>query len=191
MIEYFSKTFYNLIVRPRDAMEEVSRGKPWVLVFMIFVGAHVSRIIGGALSLPISGGFGRAVMVFGLGFGIAAGLLNWIVVSGVFHLSAELWKVKGNAGELFMMLGVCMAPGLFVAPLSIIARGMGGASLFFYSLFILGINVWMAVLSIMAIKKVYSCSMEKALRIFFVPLFFVFVVSMFLTVVIVLVIAAV
>lgn len=185
MNENYYETIYNLILKPVSGLEKVNSRKPWLLLLFLLMAVHASRVVGGTVALSMCGGIGRSALVFGLVYGFTAMIIAWFVIAGVFHLSAEFWKAKGSAKELFLLLGFCMTPALFITPLSLIARGFGSVAVFFAILFTAGINVWVAVMIVMAIRKTYCCTVELALRIFFTPLFIVFIayVTMFIAII--------
>ncbi len=180
------KIIYNLLLKPASGLEEVNSRKPWLLLLFLLMAVNASRVVGGAVALSMCGGPGRVMLIYGLGLGFPVMIIACFTITGIFHLSAEFWKAEGSSRELFLLLGFCMTPVLFITPLSLIARGFGSAAIFFFILFTAGINIWAAIMSVLAIRKTYCCTVELALRIFFAPLFLVFIVFVMLPVVILL-----
>ena len=160
---------YKLITEPRNGLEEVVDKKPWLLLFVLFLLANAGRIAGFSLILAGPGTAGKFMISFGLSIGVFACFIAWVILTGILHLSAELWNTEGGARDLFIMLGFCMVPMLFIMPLAMIVYSLGIEMNFLFYLITAGIGIWTFALVVAAIRLAYNCPSQKALLIFFTP----------------------
>jgi len=96
-------------------------------------------------------------------------LAGLFIMAGIWHLAAL--ALRGNGGYLGLVCGLAFAllPMVFIAPLVFLALLIpGGLVLAFLGN--LALNVWVAILDILAIKHNYGLTTSRATAAFFLPL---------------------
>src|SRR5690606_34961003 len=94
------------------------------------------------------------------------GLLNWFLLTGVFHLVASFAGGTGSAAVLFALLGLANLPSIFAAPLGALELNTGVGLL---SSFGLALDIWRYYLYYRAIRVVYGISRGRALAVLVSP----------------------
>lgn len=178
---------YGTLFQPQATFSRLLERPPYLLSLIVFavvglVSAAIARQMGPALLTEL-----KSIPGFepGLGFDLARissvlsvmafwiGLVNWFLMTGVFHLVAVLLGGRGSAAALFPLIGLANLPAIFAAPLAAIELNTGVSTL---SSLGLALDIWRYYLYYRAIRVVYSLSRGRSLVVLLSPLV-VFIVA--------------
>ncbi len=93
-------------------------------------------------------------------------LATWFVATGVVHVAAESLGGDGRALSLLTLLGFCRAPGLLLAPLSLVPGLTGSGERTLAGLVVAG---WITALAVLAVREAYSIGTGRAIAAVLLP----------------------
>lgn len=171
---------YDLIACPGRGLSRAREARPWVFLVAVVVLSVISIATGTTLFVSSFTEVSR-IALFSILFLVTVLLaLFWIFNVGIIHFFAEVWGKRGNAIDLFITSGLAMFPLIFVSPLSLLGEGLGAGRIFFQSLFTVVLLLWCFLLTLSAIKEVYSSATSSALMILLTPIVLFVVLSILL-----------
>lgn len=171
---------YDLIARPGRGLGRAREERPWIFLVAVVILSVISIATGTTLFVSSFTGVRMVVLFSSLFLVTVLFTLFWIVNVGILHFFAEVWGKRGNIIDLFITLGLAMFPSIFVSPLSLLGEGLGGGRIFFQSFFTVVLLLWCFLLTLSAIKEVYSSATFEALLILLTPVVLFMVLSILL-----------
>ena len=161
---------YGLIFAPQGTMRELSRTRPLLAAFVVFVGVYfanyllreASRSINqGGLDLP-----GYSPWLWGTMEAVVVVVL-WFVAAGVFSLLAEVIYGYGNAKGLLTCLGFAVFPGIIGTALYYMAAlaDLNSLGAVFYMLSVF----WVMGLQVLAVREALTLTTGQAVLIYLLP----------------------
>ncbi|UNC93692.1 Yip1 family protein [Candidatus Contubernalis alkaliaceticus] len=178
MMSNFLDDIYDILFRPSQGMEKISKKKNiwhgflvYTVVSLIVSLANTANQTGQLLeefqelSVPIEliQGMSRFMPFFNLPF-IP---LYFFLSAAVLHLTAELLGGEGRVSRLGAVLGYGQIPYIFMVPISLITRYLPIDPTNLFSLIIF---IWALVLKVFGIQAVYGFSSGKSLVTYFLPI---------------------
>ncbi len=173
---------YQVLASPSKAFSTVTRKKPWHWALLIAI--SVSLIFAFDL-LPNPPQLVEAILGLGrdtlrLGPVVFIWVLMFlavlIVMAGLFHMLALLFRGKGSYLGILCGVGFASFPAVFVGPLSLLRALLSSASgqtIYFTGCFIL--SLWILTLCIIAVRHNYNLSPARAAAACLIPVFLIFV----------------
>jgi hypothetical protein len=171
---------YDLIARPGRGLSRAREERPWIFLVAVVILSVISIATGTTLFVSSFTGVRMVALFSSLFLVTVLFTLFWIVNVGILHFFAEVWGKRGNIIDLFITLGLAMLPSIFVSPLSLLGEGLGGGRIFFQSFFTGVLLLWCFLLTLSAIKEVYSSATFEALLILLTPVVLFMVLSILL-----------
>ncbi|MDH5661842.1 MAG: YIP1 family protein [Elusimicrobiota bacterium] len=172
--------FYDLIAHPGKGLSRAREDRPWIFLSAVIILSVISIATGTTLFVSRFTGVRRVALFSNLFLVMVLVAVFWIVNVGILHFFAEVWGKKGSVIDLFITLGLAIFPSIFVSPLSLLVEGLGGGRIFFQSFFTVVLLLWCFLLTLSAIKEVYSSATFEALLILLTPVVLFMVLSILL-----------
>jgi hypothetical protein len=173
---------YQVLVSPSKAFSTVTRKKPWH--WALLIATSISLIFAFDL-LPNPPQLVEVILGLGRGtLRLAPVVSIWvlmflavlIVMAGLFHVLALLFRGKGSYLGILCGVGFASFPAVFVGPLALLRAFLSSASgqtVYFTCCFIL--SLWILTLCIIAVHHNYNLSPARAAAACLIPVFLVIV----------------
>jgi len=165
----FLETIYDVLFKPRAAMEYIAEKKLTGQALIMFTIGMLVPVW--AIYTGLKGSPGVAVLgsMFALQF--IGSLFLWILGASVLNFIAELAGGRGTATGLFAALGFSHLPRVVVIPLGVIAAllpdSVSGVA---FGIIGLIVAVWTLLLTVAAIRGSHGLSGSKAVLVLLAPL---------------------
>ncbi|HEY3313662.1 MAG TPA: Yip1 family protein [Bacillota bacterium] len=171
----FLELVYGILFSPRKTFRELAEAPPVGQAVAVFLAVNIVSTtlmtisLGSRLSATAFG-LAPAAFVFA---GLVLGLIDWFVVTAVFHLVAEMLGGKGRGLSLFYLVALANLPRLINAPLMLLTFTPARTLEVLLSL---AVTIWVAVLYIIAVAEVHHITSGQATVTVVLPMAAVFAV---------------
>lgn len=95
------------------------------------------------------------------------GMVALVFAAGVVHLCARILGGRNRYGNMLQAQALASLPYLLTTPFLVV--GLATGNLLWIDLISMGASIWTTVLSVIAIREVYSFSTLRAVGTFFLP----------------------
>ncbi len=163
----FLDIIYGIIFQPTATLRELTRHKVMIgrslaimaLAYLIR-GTCAGLYVAGIADLAHRGSFAVVVGIVSIVMGIA---FHFVRVA-ILHLIAAFFGGRGAGPMLFSLTGLCETPALLFGIVALIPQS------WVVSLVTTALGIWIAVLTIAAIRESEGLSTGRAVAVFFTPL---------------------
>lgn len=165
----FLETIYDVLFKPRSAMQYIAEKKLTGQALVIFTIGMLVPVWALYTGVPTAAGVSAFSIFFGLN--CIGSFICWVLGAAVLNLAAEFAGGRGTAMGLFAALGFAHLPRIAVMPLWVIAAllpaGLRGVAIGVTGLIAVG---WTLTLHVAAIRGAHGLSAAKAILVLLAPL---------------------
>lgn len=163
------ETIYDLMVKPKVAIEEIIQTKSVLQAFQVVL---ISTILS---TLAIyAGTFEGTAKWFIVILQILSSVFVWGLSAAIWHLFAELLGASGSIKKLITAIGFVYFIQILIIPIYLLASFIPDIGVALVAIATILFTIWSITLEIFAIGKVYSVSGAKATLILFLPVIIIF-----------------
>ncbi|HZD60631.1 MAG TPA: Yip1 family protein [Anaerolineae bacterium] len=170
---------YGVIARPVDTLRYIADNKLVLAGILTYIAV---ALVGYLASIPTALNefnrmselgrlpFNPRIMVITPVFTIPIlGPILLVIICGIFHVIAGLFKGKGDFNGLLSSFGFSYFPSILMVPFTLLELkgGIVGSALSSVAAF--GFSIWLIVLYTIAIRENYKFSTGRAVATFFIP----------------------
>lgn len=167
----FTDAVYGMLFQPAVTIRLLAAQPPLGLSILIFA---ISSFVGSWASLYSFSASPPAGLPFDpgdLGFAFIPVLLmingfSWVVLSGLYHLVAQLLGGRGRFPDLFILLGPAHLPEVLLAPFALASVFLGA---WLWSLAVFGVSIWTLALSVLVVREVEGLTTGRSAAAVLLP----------------------